>query len=149
VALHLDGKVLIDTNVFIDYLRTGTHEQWVDGQVGTTVRYLSSVVLMELRLGADTLPRRRMVDQFRAYFPDRRVVAPAPASFDRAGAIFRALFSPGGEPTDRLGPLNDILIALTARQIGATVISSNAQDFERIAEHLPGLAVLNPLIPGG
>jgi len=148
VAVHLAGKVLLDTNVMIDYLRTGAHGQWVHGQVKHTVRFLSSVVLMELRLGVDTGPRYGKVDQIRATFPPERVIAPTPASFERAASIFRTLFHPGAEPKDRLGPVNDILIALTARQIGAAIISANAHDFTRIAEHLPGLLVLHPLASG-
>ncbi|HVE84422.1 MAG TPA: type II toxin-antitoxin system VapC family toxin [Myxococcales bacterium] len=144
MALPVTGKVLLDTNVFIDYLRAGVHERWVLGQVGRTVRFLSSVVLMELRLGADTLPRRRAVDRVRAAFPPSRVIAPTPEIFDRAGVLFRELFKPGAEPGDRLGPLNDILIALTARQIGATVVSSNRSDFQRLAAHLSGLSVVDP-----
>jgi predicted nucleic acid-binding protein len=144
VALPLVGRLLLDTNVFIDYLRDGAHEQWVFGHVGPTVRFLSSVVLGELRLGADTLPRRRAVDRLRNAFPPERRVAPTPASFDRAGIIFRGLFAPGNEPRDRLGTWNDILIALTARQLGGAVITANARDFERLAAFLPGLVVLDP-----
>jgi predicted nucleic acid-binding protein len=144
VALPLVGRLLLDTNVFIDYLRDGAHERWVFGHVGETVRFLSSVVLAELRLGADTLPRRRIVDRLRDAFPPERRLAPTPESFDRAGVIFRGLYAPGGEPRDRLGPMNDILIALTARQIGGAVITQNTRDFERIVVHLPGLLVLNP-----
>ena len=54
MAVPLAGKVLLDTNVFIDYLRQDRHADWVFGRVGHTVRFLSSVVLLELRLGADT-----------------------------------------------------------------------------------------------
>ena len=54
----MSGKVLLDTNVFVDYLRVGLHADWVFGRVGDTIRFLSSVVLMELRLGADTLRRK-------------------------------------------------------------------------------------------
>src|SRR4051812_3096927 len=84
------------------------------------------------------------VDQLRAVFPDDRVIAPTPDAFDRAGTVFREMFTPGREPKDRLGLLNDIPIALTARQIGAAVISQNVHDFRQIAEHLPGLRIVNP-----
>jgi len=55
MAIPVTGKVLIDTNVFIDYLRQELHADWVFGRVGNTIRFLSSIVLMELRLGADTV----------------------------------------------------------------------------------------------
>lgn len=40
--------------------------------------------------------------------------------------------------------MNDLLIALTAREIGETIVTSNLNEFHRIAEHLPGLAVVPP-----
>ena len=63
MAVPVAGKVLLDTNVFIDYLRAGLHTDWVFGRVGNTVRFLSAIVLMELRLGADTPRRKRAVDR--------------------------------------------------------------------------------------
>jgi predicted nucleic acid-binding protein len=40
--------------------------------------------------------------------------------------------------------VNDLLIALSAWQIGATVVTSNARDFRQIARHLPGLRWAQP-----
>ena len=45
---------------------------------------------------------------------------------------------------DRLGRLNDLLIGLTAREIGATVVTRNHEEFARIATVVPGLAVTAP-----
>ncbi len=144
MAVPVVGKVLLDTNVFIDYLRAGLHTDWVFGRVGNTVRFLSAIVLMELRLGADTPRRKRAVDQLQNAFPSGRLIAPAPQLFDHAGRLFRTLHSDGSGLGDRLGPLNDLLIALTARQIGATVVTGNLSEFRRIAIHLPGLKVVAP-----
>jgi predicted nucleic acid-binding protein len=69
MAVSVTGKVLLDTNVFIDYLRAGLHADWVFGRVGNLIRFLSAVVLMELRLGADTPRRKRAVDRITALFP--------------------------------------------------------------------------------
>ena len=106
MAVPLSGKVVLDTNVFVDYLRQGLYAEWMLGRVGETIRFLSAIVLMELRLGADTPRRKRAVD--------------------------------------RLGPLNDLLIALTARHIGATVVTNNLNEFRRIGKYVPGLAVVAP-----
>jgi len=46
------GKALLDTNVFIDYLRAGRHEEWVWGGTEPRVRFLSAVLLLELRSAA-------------------------------------------------------------------------------------------------
>jgi len=145
VALPVTGKVLLDTNVFIDYLRTDRYADWIFGGVSNIIRFLSSVVLMELRIGADTLRRQRVVDRIQAAFPASRLIAPLPLLFDQAGQLFRTLHGNGSGLDDRLGPVNDLLIALTARQIGATVLTSNVEDFQRVARHLPGLRIVAPV----
>jgi predicted nucleic acid-binding protein len=144
MALPVTGKVLLDTNVFIDYLRADLYVDWIFGGVSNTIRFLSSVVLMELRIGADTPRRRSAVDRIQAAFPTSRLVAPSPSLFDQAGRLFRALHGDGSGVDDRLGPVNDLLIALTARSIGATVLTSNVEHFRQIAKHLPGLKFVAP-----
>jgi len=144
VAVLVTGRILLDTNVFINYLRVGRHGAWVWGGRESRIRFLSAVVLLELRLGADTARRERAVDRIQAAFPAERVVAPTPALFDRAGALFRALHGTGSRLRDRLGRMNDLLIALTAWRIGAAVVTANSGEFSRIAEHLPGLVVAEP-----
>jgi len=145
MAVPVAGKVLLDTNVFIGYLRAGLHAEWVFGRVSNTVRFLSAIVLMELRLGADTPRRKRAVDGIQRAFPSGRVIAPTPPVFEWAGRLFRALHGDGSGFHDRLGPLNDLLIALTARQIGATVVTNNLDEFRRIATRLPGLRIVAPV----
>lgn len=139
------GKIVLDTNVFIGYLRAGLYADWVFGRVNRTIRSLSAVVLMELRFGADTPRRKRAVDSIQHAFPPGRVVAPVPHVFEHAGRVFRTLHGDGSGLQDRLGPLNDLLIALTARQIGATVVTNNLDEFRRIAVRVPGLRVVAPL----
>src|ERR1041385_2506280 len=99
---------------------------------------------MELRLGADTLPRRRAVDRIKRAFPTSRHIAPEPDLFDRAGVIYRAIYGDDSGTGDRLGAMNDLLIALTAWRIGATVIHTNSRHFARIARHLRGLRHARP-----
>jgi predicted nucleic acid-binding protein len=142
VALSITGKVILDTNVFVDYLRDDLHKDWVLGRVPNTVRFLSAIVLMELRLGADTPVRKRKVDGIERAFPSHRILAPEGELFGRAGSLFRTLY---GFPTgDRLGHMNDILIALTAWRIGATVVTNNLDDFRRLGRHLNGLLIASP-----
>ncbi|MET0502394.1 MAG: type II toxin-antitoxin system VapC family toxin [Candidatus Binatia bacterium] len=144
MAVSVTGKVLLDTNVFIDYLRADLHANWIFGGLSNTIRFLSSVVLMELRLGADTVRRRRAVDRIQVAFPSGRLIAPLPILFDHAGRLFRALHGDGSELADQLGPVNDLLIALTARHMGATVVTSNVEEFKQIAAHVPGLKIIAP-----
>lgn len=144
MALPIGRKVLLDTNVFIDYLRAELHAAWVLGGQENVVRFVSAVVLMELHLGATSPKREKAVARVTAAFPTNRVVAPAAHLFPRAGRLFRKLYGERFAESDRLGPMNDLLIALTAREIGATVVTSNVAEFNRIADELPGLQILSP-----
>jgi predicted nucleic acid-binding protein len=144
MAVSVTGKVLLDTNVFIDYLRADLHVDWIFGGVSNTIGFLSAVVLMELRRDADTPGRKRAVDRIQAAFPSGRLIAPLPPLFDHAGRLFRTMRGDGSGLADRLGPANDLLIALTARQVGATVVTSNLQEFHQIAAHLSRLKIVAP-----
>jgi predicted nucleic acid-binding protein len=149
MAVLVTGKVLLDTNVFVDYLRANLYSEWVFGSVSHTIRFLSAIVVMELRVGANTRPRERVVDQILSAFPAGRLVAPTPRSYDQAGRLFRVIHGAGSGMGDRLGPMNDILIALSAREIGVSVVTSNLKDFDRIGGQLAGLKVAAPELSGG
>ncbi|WP_437681802.1 type II toxin-antitoxin system VapC family toxin [Sorangium sp. So ce131] len=116
-------KVLLDTNIYIGWLNGGMH---ADLMVGPgLVRYLSGIVLMELRAGATTLPARRAVEHLgRAYRSVGRVMVPDAELFDQAGRALRRLREAGRE-VRRSSLVNDVLIALSARSIGATVITAD------------------------
>jgi len=122
-------KLLLDTNLYVEWLNYGRHEALMLGH--GFVRYLSSVVQMELRVGAATRPARRLLDQLvRAYAASARLVAPSPSVFDEAGLVLRALRMAGRE-VRHAALVNDVLIALTARRLGATLYTGDA-DFETI-----------------
>ena len=58
-----------------------------------------------------------------------RVLVPSGAVYEDAGHVLRALGSSS--------LVNDVLIALSARMIGATVVTSNSRDFTAIREVCP------------
>lgn len=122
-------KVLIDTNLYIGWLNQGLHEELMVGQ--GLVRFLSAVVQMELRAGARTLPARRAVDQLnRAYRTSGRIICPTAAIYDQAGRTL-SLLRDAGREVRRASPVNDVLIALSARSLGATVLTAD-EDYEAI-----------------
>jgi predicted nucleic acid-binding protein len=126
-------KVVLDTNLYIDWMNRGLREAFMIGP--GFLRYLSAVVQMELRVGARTLPARRAVDQIlRAYRTAGRLVAPDGQLFDSAGRTLRALREKGRE-VRRSSLVNDVLIAHTARSLGATVVTAD-RDYEEIASVL-------------
>jgi len=120
-------RVLIDTNLYIDWMNAGRHEAVMIGP--GLVRHLSVVVVMELEAGARTLAARRAVKQLADTFARvDRLAAPSSAAFRRAGPLLRSLRARGRE-IRRAAFVNDVLIALTARELGATVMTNDASDF--------------------
>jgi predicted nucleic acid-binding protein len=92
---------------------------------------LSAVVQMELRTGARTPRARRAVDELvRAYRGGRRIVVPTARAFDEAGRALRELRDRGVE-VRRASLVNDVLIAQSARAIGAMVITRD-RDYETL-----------------
>ena len=144
MALPIGGKILLDTNVLIDFLRAGMHTEWVLGGHGSVVRFISAVALLELRLGADTPKRKKAVDRMQQAFQAGRTLGLTATTLDHAGRLFRAVHGNASGMRDRLAPMNDMLIALTAREIGATVITSNVLEFRRLAGKISGLKVIAP-----
>jgi predicted nucleic acid-binding protein len=65
-----------------------------------------------------------------------RLVTPSSEVFEWAGAVLRKLKLAGRNVRDA-SLCNDVLIALTARSIGATVVTSNVPDFAAIQQVEP------------
>jgi predicted nucleic acid-binding protein len=123
-------KLILDTNVYIGWLNYRLHETLAVGP--GFVRYLSSVVQMELRAGATTRPARQLLNQLvRAHAVSGRLVAPSPSQFDQAGLTLQALRLAGRE-IRQASLVNDVLIALTARHLGATLYTGDVEGFEAI-----------------
>ncbi|NUQ79144.1 MAG: PIN domain-containing protein [Polyangiaceae bacterium] len=122
-------KVILDTNLYIGWMNHGLHEDLMLGP--GLVRYLSAVVLMELRVGATMLPARRALDQLaRSYRAGGRLITPGAEIFDQAGRTLQRLRE-GGREVRQASFVNDVLIALSARSIGATLLTADA-DYEAI-----------------
>ena len=130
-------RVVIDTNLYIDWLNAGRHERVLFQR--DAVKYLSAVVMLELYAGAFSPRDRRVVRSVVAAF-DRagRILVPSGAVYEDAGHVLRALqASRGHRVAGSPSLVNDVLIALSARSIGATVVTSNARDFVAIREVRP------------
>jgi predicted nucleic acid-binding protein len=128
-------KVVLDTNLYIDWLNRGRREALFTGS--GYARYLSAVVHLELRAGARTRRAIRGVEQLAAaYRTGKRLFAPGPPIFEHAGRVLPALQDRGWE-IRRASLVNDVLIALSARSIGAALYTTNEADFVAIRELAP------------
>ena len=127
-------RVLLDTNVYVDWLNTGLREAVVVGP--GFVRHLSTVVLMELEVGATTPAAKRAVKQLAVAFERAdRIATPSPNAWRTASRVLRGLRDQGRE-IRRSSLVHDVMIALTARDLGATLLTHDASDYAAIRRHV-------------
>jgi len=137
-------RIVIDTNVYVDWLNEGQHEAILFQR--EAVKYLSAVVLMELSAGAFSARDRRLVREVTSAFTKAdRILLPTVTIYEEAGDLLRRLQeSRGYTVASAYGLVNDVLIALSARSIGATVITQNERDFVAIQTIRPFKLALVP-----
>jgi len=125
-------RVVHDTNVYIDWFNAGRHEDVLFQR--DAVKHLSAVVLMELRAGAFAARDRRLVQRVESAFTRAgRILLPSRAVFVEAGDVLRRLQARRGfDFKANHSVVNDVLIALSARSIGATVVTQNERHYRAI-----------------
>ena len=120
--------VLFDFSVLIDQWRFDRHRERMDALGG--IVYVSSVVLAELWRGATEKQEFKTLDVLQRNY---RVLTPTEKNWTESGQILADMRHDHGFSTAKLRDLHfDVLIALTARNQGATLITSNRTDFELI-----------------
>jgi len=123
---------ILDTSVYIDNLRSGRFKQEIL-DLKFVIR-CSAVVLAELSRGARSRPMRRFVDDLAK---NLRIIAPNEREWIESGWIVNRIAAAKGYDIQKTGELHfDVLIALTARRIGAYLITCNVVDFTAVREYL-------------
>lgn len=130
-------KYVLDTNCFIDAARdpiAGAAFETFCAQASPGL-YLSAVVAAELRAGAGRSRSRLERVVLAPYVRRRRVIAPSLASWEALGDTLASLGHRHGLVLSevRRSFVFDILIAHSCRETGATLVSANTRDMERIA----------------
>jgi predicted nucleic acid-binding protein len=142
------AKHLIDTDLYIDLIQSGgtvpiIRELYEKDAPGI---YFSSVVAQELLAGARTPAGKRHVEILLAPFERAgRIVTPAHREWKEAGEILARILERRPDLKTKLPALvNDCLLALSARSIGATVYTRNRDDFLALRQMRPfSLIVVN------
>ena len=130
--MNAANLAILDTSVYIDNLRSGRFKQEI-----LDLKYIvrcSAVVLAELSRGARSGEMKRFVDDLEK---NLRVIAPNEREWAESGRIVRRLAAAKRYDSHKTREIHfDVLIALTARRIGALLITCNAADFEAVHELL-------------
>ena len=142
------GKLIYDTSVYLEILRSktfaGSLRPRYEADIPST--FFSSVVIQELLAGAtDRLKRAVVEGLYRPFKRNRRIVSPGDTTWEEAGRLLGAMRGHRKDQGDRLSGsfVNDLLIALSARGVGARVVTLNADDFSLIRRYVAfGLEIL-------
>lgn len=123
---------ILDTSVYIDNLRSGRFKQEIL-DLKLVVR-CSAVVLAELSRGSRSREMRRFVD---GLAKNLRIIAPTEREWIESGKILCHLIAERGYDVNKTREIHfDVLIALTARRIGAYLITCNSKDFVAIQGYI-------------
>ncbi len=133
--------ILLDTNVYLFALKSDEGAAFFEQRFLPLVfrTYLSSIVVEELYAGAlDNTAIRLIERQVGVLERVGRIVTPTFQDWKDAGKLVARITrkEPGGKPKAQQ-MLNDILLALSARRIGADLFTFNREDFQLIHRHRP------------
>lgn len=130
MTLATANLAVIDTSVYIDNLRSRRFEKEIL-ELKFVVR-CSAVVLAELSRGARSREMTRFVDDMAK---NLRIIAPNEREWVESGKIVSRLVAAKGYDIHKAREVHfDVLIALTARRIGAYLITCDAGDFTAIRD---------------
>ncbi len=123
--------IVLDTSIFIDHLRTNKHAGDIQNLSGLIRN--SSVVLSELARGATHESELDFVSVLAKNHP---ILSPTERNWLESGSLLYRMHEDKGFSPGKLRDLHfDVLIALSARNHGATVITSDKADFELIRHY--------------
>lgn len=126
----------IDTNLYIDALRTETGKAALNAFVATFAPFvhLSAVVAQELRAGVRGEAAFALESRVIAPFERRdRVFAPSYRAWKQSGRVLAELVNPKDWRSLTRSFVNDTLLAMSCREAGVVLVTSNLNDFRRIA----------------
>ena len=131
--------LLFDTSIYVSILRNAAFAAEFRPRYlrDIPLTYFSSVVVQELLAGAHTSRQRRQVAALYEPFERvRRIITPSHLVWKEVGRVIAVVLEKTPQLRRKLasGLLNDILIALSARSMGARVVTGNSQDFRLIQQ---------------
>lgn len=132
-------KYLLDTNVYLGAARSEVERNRFRQTFFPLLpaTYLSSIVAYELYVNArDSRTRNLLTEFIRPIERTGRIVNPTFDDWVEAAAIITAIEEKERSWRSKLPALlNDVLVSLCARRIGATLLTYNKDDFQLIHRH--------------
>ena len=111
---------MLDTNIYIANFRSGVYQKLLDAPSD----YLSTIVLSELYIGATQSQKREIRSSIeKRYAKKNRIVLPTRSDYNALSDILQRL--KGQLDIKQRGIVFDVMIALTARRVKATLITED------------------------
>ena len=128
-------SVFFDSNVYINLLRSSEYERKIERFLqGAYLYTVSKIVLMELWAGAKTKVEENVLKQHQKILP---LIGFADDGFVVAGQVMQKMVQEhGAEPRTRRRLTWDLLIALSAQQNNALLVTENDADFKKIQRYV-------------
>jgi predicted nucleic acid-binding protein len=134
-------RYIFDTNIYIECMLNREFALQHTEQYGNDLpfTFFSSVVAQELLVGcADELAIRRAQNFLTPFERVGRIVNPAFQDWkDAAHTVVKIGLRRRDLKSKKVALVNDVMIALSCRRIGATLVTLNSQDFETIRGLIP------------
>jgi len=130
-------KALCDTSVYIPFINKGIIHP-IFAESTRPVLYMSMVVLAELYAGSHDANSIKLVDRlYNTFLGVGRLIVPNDEDWRKTGMVMAKLGQKYGFEAKYISKIqNDVLIACSARRIGAFVVTQNKIDFQRIKEFI-------------
>ncbi len=127
---------VFDTSIYIRGLRQGNTNILQQRQNENLPLWLSAVVLEELYVGASDKKTVKILTKFESEFTKiNRLLVPNQADWSIAGQVLNKIGEKYG--FDKVGKArltNDTLLAMSVARKGLKLLTTNAKDFQLIAE---------------
>ncbi len=136
-------KYVLDTNLYVRAFRNQAAAEELKQFFATFApnTYLSSVVLHELLVGANTPAKANEIEDTigRPLIRVGRVITPSHTAWETAGKAIAAMAKKERRDLRSVPKslVHDYLLAVSCREAGATVITDNAADFKSIRKYVP------------
>lgn len=131
-----ERRYVVDTNLYIDALRTEAGKLGLSAFFSAHAPFvhLSAVVAHELRAGVRGRAAARLDASIVDPFERReRLITPSYAAWKEAGRVLAELIRPTAWRQVTRSFVNDVLLAMSCRESGVVLVTSNLPDFARIA----------------
>ena len=138
-----ERKYVLDTQIFINAFRDPVANEALQRfhRGFSPFEHLSVIVAQELRAGVVRVGDRKALERnvLGIFGRAGRTITPSADAWHRSGDVLAAMARQDGLELARVSKAfaNDVLLAVSCREAGCTLVTENERDFQRIRRFVP------------